>query len=91
MYFSNLYTAVLNVGRLIKISKAKISIFNNLILPLSSALAICYVINTGLKLLNIQNNLVYIIFLTGISVIAYIGVLYYLEIIPKKAVKMLKK
>lgn len=91
MYFSNLYTAVLNVGRLIKISKAKISIFNNLILPLSSALAICYVTNTGLKLLNIQNNLVYIIFLTGISVIAYIGVLYYLEIIPKKAVKMLKK
>ena len=91
MYFSNLYTAVLNVGRLIKISKAKISIFNNLILPLSSALAICYVINTGLKLLNIQSNLVYIIFLTGISVIAYIGVLYYLEIIPKKAVKMLKK
>ena len=91
MYFSNLYTAVLNVGRLIKISKAKISIFNNLILPLSSALAICYVTNPGLKLLNIQNNLVYIIFLTGISVIAYIGVLYYLEIIPKKAVKMLKK
>ena len=90
MYFSNLYTCILNVGRLIKISKAKISIFNDLILPLSSAFSICFVINTALNLLNIKNNLVYIIFLTGVSVMLYVGILFYLEIIPKKAVKMLK-
>lgn len=91
MYFSNIYTCILNVGRLVKISKAKISIFNDIIVPLSTAFSICFITNTALNLLNIKNVLVYIIFLIGISVILYVGILFYLEIIPKKAVKMLKK
>lgn len=86
MYFSNLYTCLLNVGRLIKISKAKILIFTDLLLPLTTAFSVCFIISTALRLLNIQNNLVYIIFLTGVSIILYVGILIYLEIIPKKSV-----
>lgn len=91
MYFSNLYTCLLNVGRLIKISKAKISIFTDLFIPITTAFSVSFIINTVLGLLKIQNNLVYIIFLTGVSTIAYLGILLYLEIIPKKSLKTLKK
>ena len=84
MYFSNLYTCLLNVGRLVKISKAKISILNDIIVPLSTAFSICFITCTALNLLNIKNNLVYIMFLIGVSVILYVGILFYLEIIPKK-------
>ena len=91
MYFSNLYTCLLNVGRLIKISKAKILIFTDLLLPLTTAFSVCFIISTALRLLNIQNNLVYIIFLTGVAIILYVGILIYLEIIPKKSVKKLIK
>lgn len=90
MYFSNLYTCILNVGRLIKISKAKISFFNDLFVPLTSAFSGCFITSTVLSLLNLQNNLVYIILLAGVSTAFYIGILLYLEIIPRKAVKMLK-
>ncbi len=90
MYFSNLYTCFLNVGRLIKISKAKISFFNDLFVPITSAFSVSFIINTALGLLKIQNNLVYIILLTSISTIFYIGILIYLEVIPEKTVKMLK-
>ena len=91
MYFSNLYTCLLNVGRLIKISKAKISIFTDFLLPLTSAFSVSFIINTALRLLKIQNHLVYIILLAVISTTVYVGILGYLEIIPKKAVKGLKK
>ena len=91
MYFSNLLTCLLNVGRLIKISGAKIKIFGDLLLPLLSAVTVSMVSNTVLKLVNLQNNLVYIMFLTGVSCILYVGILFYLEIIPKKSVKTLIK
>lgn len=87
MYFSNLYTCLLNVGRLIKISKAKIKIFNDIFIPSASAFSISFIINTVLGMLKIQNNLVYIILLVGVSIIVYLGVLLYLEIIPKKWLK----
>lgn len=86
MYFSNLYTCLLNVGRLIKISKAKISFFNDLIIPLTTAFAINYIINTVLALLEIKNNLVYIIFLGTFSVSLYVLILIYLKIIPKRSI-----
>ena len=91
MYFSNLLTCLLNVGRLIKISGAKIKIFGDLLLPLLSAVTVSMVSNTVLKLVNLQNNLVYIMFLTSVSCILYVGILFYLEIIPKKSVKTLVK
>ncbi len=87
MYFSNLFTCLLNVGRLIKISKAKIKISTDLLLPLLSSVTVVMVSATVLKLLNIKNNLVYIMFLCGISVLSYSFILLYLEIIPQKPIK----
>lgn len=87
MYFSNLLTCLLNVGRLIKISKAKISFLNDLFLPLSTAFSAIFILNTVLKASNLQNILVYIILLGAISVMLYILVLIYLEIIPKITLK----
>ncbi len=90
MYFSNLFTCVLNVGRLIKISRAKISFFNDLCLPLLTAFSASFIINTVLGFLKIENNLVYIILLGIFSVALYILVLIYLEIIPKITLKLKK-
>lgn len=87
MYFSNLLTCLLNVGRLIKISGAKIKISADLLLPLLSAATAVTIPHTFLRIMKIQNNLVYIIFLTMLSVAIYAAVLYYLEIIPRKPVK----
>ena len=84
MYFSNLYTSLLNVGRLIKISKAKILILSDIFIPLLSSFAISFIINTILTLIKIQNNLVYIILLTVSSALGYIFILFYLEIVPKR-------
>ncbi len=90
MYFSNLFTCLLNVGRLVKISKAKILFFNDLCLPLISAFSVSFIINTLLGLLNIKNILVYIIFLGVFSLALYILILSYLEIIPKFPLKRKK-
>ena len=90
MYFSNLFTCLLNVGRLVKISKAKILFFNDLCLPLISAFSVSFIINTLLGLLKIKNILVYIIFLGVFSLALYILILSYLEIIPKFTLKRKK-
>ncbi len=90
MYFSNFLTCFLNVGRLIKISKAKIEFLSDLCLPTLSSLTVCMVINTILNLINLKNILVYIISFGIISVSIYLLLLMYLEIIPKKPLKQLK-
>ena len=91
MYFSNLLTCALNVGRLIKISSAKINILHDFCLPLLASITICSVISTVLNLLKVANILVYIMFLTVFSVGIYLWLLYYLEIIPKKPLKIALK
>ncbi len=90
MYFSNLLTCLLNVGRLVKISKAKISFLNDLCLPLITAFSVSFIFNTILKALKLQNILVYIILLSIISLMAYVLILIYLEIIPKFTLKSKK-
>lgn len=83
MYFSNLYTCLLNVGRLIKISRAEIKIINDILLPILIAFSVSFIINTALGLIKIQNILVYIILLVAISTATYVSLLSYLKIIPK--------
>ncbi len=87
MYFSNLYTCLLNVGRLIKISGAKLKFTADIFLPFLSALTVSMLAITILGFLKIESNLVYIIFLCGFSVAFYMFLLYFLEIIPQKPVK----
>lgn len=71
MYFSNFLTCFLNVGRLLKVSKSKIKIGSEILIPLSLSVIICTLLKTVFILLNIKNILVYIIFLSLSSFAAY--------------------
>ncbi len=83
MYFSNLLTCVLNVGRLIKVSRAKIQILNHIILPLVIALTVCLILNfllSGLKKINI---FVFVIVIGIFSCALYLVLLFLFEILKK--------
>lgn len=87
MYASNLLTCLLNVGRLVKISKAKLNLLNEIILPLVSALCIALLTNAGLLIFTEINNLVYIIFECAISIPLYIILLFLFGTINKDDIK----
>lgn len=55
MYLSNLFTSLLNLTRLIKISKARISIFKKAFLPLLFAFVSCYISNSFLSFINLPD------------------------------------
>lgn len=76
MYFSNLFTCLLNVRRLLKISGAKFKFLYEIILPLISAITVTLLASTFLNIFAIQNVLVYIILICGISLPFYLLLLY---------------
>ncbi len=75
MYISNLLTCFLNVGRLIKVSKAKLNLTKTLFLPIASALSITLLLKYILCLLPLH-NLVYIILLVVFSLPLYFLMLF---------------
>lgn len=81
MYFSNILTCFLHVGRLIKISGAKLKKTEELLLPLLSSVIISLLFDTLYSNLGSISNLVYIILLTMSSLVAYFFVLVFLKII----------
>jgi len=83
MYFSNLLTCFLNVGRLIKITKAGIKILNEIILPLISSLAVTFLTNFFVIRFSAQSILVYIILLAVISSVLYLLLLNLFGILKK--------
>lgn len=91
MYFSNILTCFLNVGRLIKISLAKIKIAGEIILPLLSALTITLLSDTIIHILGIQNNLVYIILLSVVSIGFYFISLFMFGTLSKDEIKSIYK
>ncbi len=72
MYFSNFLTCFLNVGRLIKISGAKLKKAEEILLPLICAVTISLLYDAFLSFLGIQNNLVYIILFCLLSISSYL-------------------
>lgn len=76
MYFSNLLTCGCNVGRLIKISGARLNIMREIILPASAALAITLLANTVLSFLGALNLFIYVFLLCLISIPVYILLLF---------------
>ena len=76
MYFSNLFTCLLNVRRLLKISGAKFKFLYEIILPLISAITVTLLASTLLNLFSIQSVLVYIILICGISLPFYMLLLF---------------
>ncbi|MBQ3817158.1 MAG: oligosaccharide flippase family protein [Clostridia bacterium] len=76
MYVSNLLTCALNVGRLIKISGARLKILSEILLPLGAAVSLCTLISNSLKVFVSLPVLVYIIFLCLLSISLYIAFLF---------------
>lgn len=72
MYFSNLLTCALNVGRLIKVSKARLKLLNEVILPLSAAFCITLLADTLLRSLTVINHFVYLLLICLISIPLYL-------------------
>ena len=87
MYFSNILTCFLHVGRLIKISGAKIKKTEELLLPLLSAVIITLLFDTLYSNLGNIGTLVYIILLTVSSLVSYFLILVLLKIISLSEIK----
>lgn len=91
MYFSNLLTCLLNVGRLLKVSRAKFKIGEELLLPLTSALCITLLADTLLALFPIKSILVYIILICAISLPFYFVLLLLFGVMSKEDIKNVLK
>lgn len=76
MYFSNFLTCFLNVGRLLRVSGAKLKFLEEMLIPLLSAFGITLLTNILVASLSALNNLLYIIILCLICIPAYILLLF---------------
>ena len=76
MYVSNLLTCFLNVGRLMKVSGAKMKILSEILLPLSFAVCISFLTTSAIRVFGTLSNLVYIILLCIICIPVYILFLF---------------
>ena len=67
MYFSNAFTGLLNIGMLIKTSRADINFFKTVLFPICTAAITVLTVDTVIRMLPIKSILVYIILVTLIS------------------------
>ena len=81
MYFSNVLTCFLNVGRLLHVTKVKIRFINEILLPLTSAVVIAIACDRLLTLFSGIGNLVYIILLCIISLPLYCGAMLMFKVV----------
>lgn len=87
MYFSNVLTCFLNVGRLLKVSKAKLYAVKEIILPTVSALSIVLIADTVLRLFGNIGNLVYIILLCMISLPIYVLLIFLFGVVKPEDIR----
>lgn len=91
MYFSNLLTCLLNVTRLLKVSRSKLFIMSELFLPLVSSLAVTFFANFIVRIIGIGNNLVYIILICLISLPLYSALIFLFGTVKPDDIKRLFK
>ena len=91
MYFSNLLTCALNVGRLIKVSKARLKPINEVLLPLGAAFAITLLSNMLIRLIPNINNLAYLILICIISLPLYLLLIFLFGTVTADDVKDILK
>lgn len=91
MYFSNLLTCFMNVGRLIKVTGAALKPLYELFLPLVTALFVTILSNTLISFLSLKSNLVYITLLCLISIVSYTTLLFIFGAIKKDDIKYFMK
>lgn len=88
MYFSNLLTCLLNVGRLLRVSGAKLKLMGEIVLPLLLSLIITLLSNLAVSFFS-PSGLVYIILLSVISLCLYFLSLFAFGIIRAGDIKNL--
>ncbi len=76
MYFSNFLTCFLNVGRLLRVTKARLYLLNEIILPVVSALCVTLLLNFILRLFSGISILVYITLMCLITLPIYLIMLF---------------
>ncbi len=76
MYLSNALTCALNVGRLLKISGAKLKMVEDLFLPLTAALSICFLADFLLRKLGGMNEILYVLLICGMTLPTYFVLLF---------------
>ena len=91
MYFSNMLTCFLNVGRVVKLTKAKIKLVGEVFLPLLSAVAVTLISNLLIRSLWSGGSLVYIILLCSVSISSYAGVLFAFKTVTLDEIKSFTK
>ena len=91
MFFSNFYTCILNVTRLIKITKAKINFIKEIFLPFLSANFSVFLVNFFIRGFSGENSLVYIILLCLISIPFYIVLLFSFGSLKKQEITQIIK
>ena len=90
MYFSNFLTCALNVGRLIKVSHARIYILNEIILPLVSAFCVSFLSDTLLRLFSLP-GLFYVIIHCALSAGLYTLLIFLFGIVKPDDIRNLIK
>lgn len=91
MYFSNFLTCFLNVGRLLKVSGAKLKTAQDILLPLISAFCITLLADTFLRFIPFGGDLVYIILLCAVCLPLYLILLFLFGTVTKEDLKGLLK
>ena len=90
MYFSNFFTAVLNVKRLIKVSGLNIDFAKVFIFPTCGAFSICLILKILLSNIFILPNFVYLVLVCFFGVMLYIVYLVFFGIIDRDDAAFLK-
>ncbi len=76
MYLSNLLTSLLNVGRLLFVSGARLDVLRVILLPFSAALILVLLLKELLSLVNIIHNIIYIMLICVVGFPLYLWFLF---------------
>jgi len=76
MYFSNFLTCFLNVGRLLKVSRAEFKVMQEIIIPILCAFVVTIFANFLILSFPLNYDLIYIILLCAVSVVLYTVLLF---------------
>ena len=84
MYLSNFFTCFLNVSRLLKISKVKISLTKTVMMPTLAALSCTLLLKFVLLKLNVFGTVGFSVIFCVLSVFLYLGILITLKVVKKE-------
>lgn len=91
MYFSNLFTAILNICRLAKVTSLKIDFSKTFLIPYLCAFSLCLFLNFLFKTIFNMTDLIFVTVICVICLFLYVFVLFALKIITRDDMLFLKQ